>query len=74
MLDDKPNYDKNNNPIIIKRESLAVQDKAWRTKMNKEFFDSYGHWYYFNDVPYFVQKGKKQAWLNRFRKGMKCER
>jgi len=37
---------------------------TWRKKTVKEFFDLYGHWYYFTGVP----SREKKNWIEQYRK------
>jgi hypothetical protein len=57
-------YDENNNPKYTPTTEIN-QDKAWRDKTSKEFFEKYGAWYYYTGVPIF--KSKKR-WSEQFRK------
>ena len=58
-------YDKNNNPIYV-INSPVKQDKKWRKKISKEFYDKYGAWWVFAGVP--MKCNGKQAWIEQFRK------
>ena len=63
-MKENPTYDKNKNPVYIKRESLINQDKKWISKTNKEFHSKYGHWYYFAGM----KCNSKKGWIERYRK------
>lgn len=56
-------YDKNNNPKYV-ISSPIKHTKKWRQETMKEFYNKYGHWYYFAGVP----MRKKKQWIEQFRR------
>ena len=43
-------------------ETNVKQTKKWRTKTNKEFYERFGHWYWFTGYPKRVRK----TWIEQF--------
>ena len=43
-------------------ETNVKQTKKWRTETNKEFYERFGHWYWFTGYPKRVRK----TWIEQF--------
>lgn len=43
-------------------ETNVKQTKKWRTETNKEFYERFGHWYWFTGYP----KRVKKTWIEQF--------
>jgi hypothetical protein len=64
MKESKPSYDKNRNPIFVEGKSPINHNKTWRKKAHKEFYEEFGHWYYYSGM----KSNSKKGWIERFRK------
>ena len=43
-------------------ETNVKQTKKWRTETNKEFYERFGHWYWFTGYPKRVRK----TWIEQY--------
>ena len=43
-------------------ETNVKQTKKWRTETNKEFYERFGHWYWFTGYP----KRVKKTWIEKY--------
>ena len=53
-------------PEYLKRikETGSKMTKKWRQETLEEFYELYGHWYYFTGV----QSREKKNWIEKYRK------
>lgn len=43
-------------------ETNVKQTKKWRAETNKEFYERFGHWYWFTGYP----KRVKKTWIEQY--------
>ena len=43
-------------------ETNVKQTKKWRTETNKEFYERFGHWYWFTGYP----KRARKNWIEQY--------
>jgi hypothetical protein len=50
--------------ITRAREIGSKMTDEWREKTHKEFYEEFGHWYYFSGIPARARKN----WIEQYRK------
>lgn len=53
----------NGNPKYVPTTTVK-HNKAWRKKAAKEFYEKYGAWYYYVNVPV----RQRKTWIEQYRK------